>query len=807
MRATYRVQLHADFGFDDAAAVVPYLAELGISHLYSSPYLQARAGSLHGYDVVDHSRLNEELGGAEAHKCLLAALAEHGMGHILDVVPNHMAINDPANAWWWDILRHGPHSRYAAYFDIDWDPPEHKLRRKILVPILGDHYGRILDAGELRLDYADGEPVVRYHDSTLPLAPGTEPGDIESANRDPEALHEILELQHYRLARWRVASEELNYRRFFAINDLAALRAENPEVFRQTHALVLDLVEGGDLQGLRIDHIDGLRRPDEYLRNLRAAAPDIYVVVEKILERDETLPDWPVEGTTGYDFLNRVGGLFVDPDGAGALTSMYETFTGDVVELDEQRRDKKLAIADTELASDIERLTDLLADICEQHRRYRDFTRRELRVALVETIAAFPVYRTYVNPSTRAINDRDARIIADSVKRAESRCPELEPELFDLLRAVLTLEIDQLAENNLAMRFQQATGPVMAKGVEDTLFYTYNRLISLNEVGGDPGHFGVSLDEFHELTERAQRDWPLTMLATSTHDNKRSEDVRARINLLSQIPDDWAAAVGRWSEMNMRHRTGNMPSRGDEYLLYQTLVGAWPINAPRAKAYMTKAANEAKLHTSWIDPDGDYDTALEHFVETVLADGGFVAELEEFVAPLIEPGRVASLSQTLIKLTAPGVPDLYQGSECWDLSLVDPDNRRPVDFDHRAMLLASVKRGDVMGADDEPKLRVIERALSLRAQRPDLFGERSIYEPMWARGAKSDRVVAFARASKVVTVAPRLTFRLGDMSGATLELPPGSWGDHFTGRRHAGETGLDALWGDFPVCLLTRDDD
>ena len=373
------------------------------------------------------------------------------MGHILDVVPNHMAINDPANTWWWDILQSRPSQSLRRRSSTSTGTrPEHKLRRRSSSPswaITTAGSSTPASCSSIRsrvavrpIHPARGEPVVRYHDSTLPLAPGTEPEDFESANRDPEALHETLELQHYRLARWRVASEELNYRRFFAINDLAALRAENPEVFRQTHSLVLDLVERGELQGLRVDHIDGLRRPDEYLRNLRAAAPDVYVVVEKILERDERLPDWPVEGTTGYDFLNRVSGLFVDPDGAGALTSVYETFTGDVAELDEQRRDKKLAIADTELASDLERLTDLLADICEQHRRFRDFTRRELRVALVETIAAFPVYRTYVNPGARAINDRDDRIISGAVKRAESRCPELEPELFDLLRAVLTLE-------------------------------------------------------------------------------------------------------------------------------------------------------------------------------------------------------------------------------------------------------------------------------------------------------------------------------------------------------------------------------
>src|SRR5680860_1279092 len=625
-RATYRVQLHAGFGFDDAAAIVPYLAKLGISHLYCSPYLQARAGSTHGYDVVDHARFNEELGGAEAHGRLLDALREHGMGQILDIVPNHMAINDSANAWWWDILKLGPHSLYASFFDIDWDPPEDKLRRKILVPILGDHYGRVLEAGEVQFGYAEGEPVARYFEHTLPLAPGTEPGDIDSVNRDVEAVHDVLEEQNYRLARWRVASEELNYRRFFAINDLAALRAENPEVFRQTHALILDLVERGELQGLRIDHIDGLRRPAEYLAKLRAAAPDVYIVVEKILEPDEALPDWPVQGTTGYDFLNRLNGLFVDPAGAGALTSVYETFTGDVADLDDQRRTKKLALANSELASDLERLTDLLAEICERHRRYRDYTQRELRSALVETMAAFPVYRTYVNPASRSVGETDRRVIEKAIETARSRREDLEVELFDLLRDVLLLRFDQPAENNLAMRFQQVTGAVMAKGVEDTLFYTYNRLTSLNEVGGDPGRFGVSPDEFHRANAAAQREWPVAMLATSTHDTKRSEDVRVRISLLSQLPDRWGSAVGRWSEMNMRHRTRDRPSRGDEYLLYQTLVGAWPLGVGRATDFMTKAAKEAKLHTSWIDPDEDYDAALRSFVEAALGDDAFVSE-------------------------------------------------------------------------------------------------------------------------------------------------------------------------------------
>ena len=806
-RATYRVQLHAGFGFDDAAAIVPYLAKLGISHLYCSPYLRARSGSTHGYDVVDHARVNEELGGAEAHERLLDTLREHGMGHILDIVPNHMAINDSANAWWWDILKHGPHSLYASFFDIDWDPPEDKLRRKILVPILGDHYGRVLEAGEIQFGYAEGEPVARYYEHLLPLAPGTEPGDIDSVNRDTEAVHEVLEEQNYRLARWRVASEELNYRRFFAINDLAALRAENPEVFRQTHALVLDLVERGELQGLRIDHIDGLRRPAEYLAELRAAAPDVYIVVEKILEHDEVLPDWPVQGTTGYDFLNRVNGLFVAPEGTGALTSVYETFTGDVVELDDQRRDKKLAIANSELASDLERLTDLLAEICERHRRYRDYTQRELRSALAEIMAAFPVYRTYVNPASRSVDETDRRVIDRAIETARARRDDLETELFDLLRDVLTLRFDQPAENNLAMRFQQVTGTVMAKGVEDTLFYTYNRLASLNEVGGDPGRFGISVDEFHRNNAAVQRDRPLNMLATSTHDTKRSEDVRARISLLSQVPDGWAEAVGRWSEMNMRHRTGNMPSRGDEYLLYQTLVGAWPISIERAIQYMTKAAKEAKLHTSWIDPDDDYDAALSSFVEGVLSDEAFSADLEEFMAPLVLPGRVASLAQTLMKLTAPGVPDVYQGSEVWDLSLVDPDNRRPVDYETRRKLLDSLGASPpALDASGAAKLFVARRALELRAEMPEAFGESSTYEPLEATGNHVDPVVAYVRGHRVVAVVPRLTFGLPDMSGTSLTLPPGVWTDRLAGGSYRGVVALAELWREFPVSLLTRED-
>ena len=801
--ATYRVQLHGGFDFDDAAAIVPYLATLGITHLYCSPYLQARPGSTHGYDIVDHARLNEELGGRDAHARLIAALGAHGMGHILDIVPNHMAINDPANAWWWDVLKNGHESRFASFFDIDWGPPGSDPRR-VLVPILSDRYERVLETGELAFGFADGEPVVRYHGYTLPLAPGTEPRDVETVNRDDKAVHEVLEAQNYRLEHWRVAGVELNYRRFFAISDLAALQADNPEVFRRTHGVILDLIERGDLQGLRVDHIDGLRRPAAYLAELRAAAPNAYVVVEKILALDERLPEWPVEGTTGYDFLNRVNGLFVDPAGADDLTSVYEAFTDDVADLDHQRRAKKLAFISSELESDLERLTDLLAGICEGYPGHSKYARDELRSVLAETMAALPVYRTYAEAS-RPVDESSRRVVERAIQDARDANHDLEGGVLDLLRDVLLLRIDSEDEADLALRFQQMTGAVMAKAIEDTLFYTYNRLVSLNEVGGDPGRFGVAPEEFHRLNEVAQRDWPASMLATSTHDTKRSDDVRLRISLLSQMPERWGAAVARWSEMNDRHRRRNRPSRDDEYLLYQTLDGAWPLDGDRATEYMIKAVKEAKVHTSWIDPDFDYDAAVRSFVGVVMSDETFLSEVRDFVAPLVRPGRIASLAQTLMKLTSPGVPDIYQGSEVWDLSLVDPDNRRPVDYDARRTLLDSLEEAS-SGVDDDgaAKMFVIQRALAVRAQLPDAFGAATTYEPLAATGNHPDRVVAYVRGDQVIAAAPRLTFELPDMNDTTLSLPPGTWTDRFSGRTHQGVVSLAELWSEFPVSLLTK---
>ncbi|MDP9068923.1 MAG: malto-oligosyltrehalose synthase [Actinomycetota bacterium] len=812
VRATYRVQLHKGFGFRHAADIVPYLAQLGISHLYCSPYLQARPGSTHGYDVVDQRKINEELGGAEGHRHLCETLAAHGMGHVLDVVPNHMTVTDRANEWWWDVLKFGRQSHYATYFDIDWDPPESKLLRVILIPILGDHYGRVLQAGDLKLEREGDDLVVRYYEHVLPVAPGSvESDDLGQLNSRPELLHEVLERQHYRLAFWRAAGQELNYRRFFSINDLAALRMDNPDVFDRVHELVLEMVRDGRLDGLRIDHIDGLRDPEGHLTQLRSWAPDAYIIVEKILEPEEELrTTWPVQGTTGYDFLNRVGGLFVDPRGEAPLTRIYEEFVGESYDPHQLRHDKKLMLMETELAADVERLTELFATLCESSRDFRDFTRLELRDALKETIACFPVYRTYVSPVGDRRTDQDTSYVMTAIKLAGEQRPDLDQQLLGFLSEILLLEVDDEIAVELALRFQQTTGPVMAKGVEDTMFYVYNRFVALNEVGGDPGRFGVSLDEFHRVTAQAQERWPLGMLATSTHDTKRSEDVRARLALLSEIPERWGEAVARWSEMNEPHRREGWPDRNVEYLLYQTLVGAWPLDAGRATAYMEKAAKEAKVHTSWIDPDPAYDAALRGFVEGALADEAFTTDLAAFAEPLVKPGAINALSQTLVKLTAPGVPDTYQGTEVWDLSLVDPDNRRPVDHAQLRSLVAELREASsedalTLAETGAPKLFVMQRALRLRARLPHAFGADSSYQALRARGPRAEHVIAFARGGEVVTVARRLVLGCDTWEGTTLELPNGTWRDEFSGRAFEGVVALSDLLSPLPVTLLVRE--
>ena len=865
VRATYRVQLHSGFTFDDAAAIAGYLRDLGVSHLYCSPYLQAAAGSTHGYDVVDHSRLNDELGGDLAHRRLCDALREAGLSQVLDIVPNHMAISGRDNAWWWDVLENGPSSQYAAYFDIDWDPPERRLTTKVLVPVLGDHYGRVLEAGELQLARDGGAFTARYHDHEWPISPRTIDELLASAaertgnddlaslanafgriphalvtdrasvterhrdkevlrarlrellaaddqlavavdeevklvNDDPDVLDALLARQNYRLAFWRTAGRELDYRRFFDISTLVALRVEDPQVFDDSHRVVLELLEAGDVEGLRIDHVDGLHDPRGYLERLRAAAgPGAYLVVEKILEGDERLPDdWPVDGTSGYDFLTDVNALLVDQRAGEQLSGAYARFTGEASSFDEIAYAAKHEVMRTVLAADVERLTELFVLVAEGNRRHRDYTRGELRDALRETIASFDVYRTYVRPGD-APSDVDIRRVHDATARAAERRSDLEPELFSFLADVLLLRHGGDIENDLGLRFQQVTSPVMAKAVEDTAFYRYHRLVALNEVGGDPGHFGVSVDEFHRRRLAAEEAGAATMLATSTHDTKRSEDVRARVAALAGIPDAWEDAVWRWAHLNDRHRSEAGPDRNAEYLLYQTIAGAWPLTAERAVAYMEKAAKEAKVHTSWINPVAEYDGALASFTRAVLGDDAFVADVEAFLreTDLVLAGRRNSLVQTALKLTSPGCPDLYQGTDLWDLSLVDPDNRRPVDYARRAALLPTALTLTSDGltaklADPAdpglPKLALIARLLRLRADRPELFAG---YEPLTVTGADADRTVAFARGEgRLGVVAPRFP-RLGALDASTTIALAGQ-----------GERQVRELTGPLPVAVL-----
>jgi (1->4)-alpha-D-glucan 1-alpha-D-glucosylmutase len=818
-RATYRLQFNNKFTLRDAIQLVPYFVGLGVSHIYSSPLLKAIPGSTHGYDVCDFNQLNPEIGTETDLEKFVAALHARGMGLVLDIVPNHMGIGCATNRWWWDVLARGRASRYADYFDINWHSPDPRLRGKVLVPILGERYQNTLEKRALKIHFENGEFTLRYFENQFPLAPeslgelqkiAAKKNSSEALNKinsDPDALDEIIQQQHYRLSFWRNGDSELNYRRFFNIASLASLRTEDPRVFDDVHRLVLEWHRRGWVDGFRIDHIDGLRDSEEYLRRLRAAAPRAWIVVEKILEPGEQLPaSWPVAGTTGYDFIPRAGGLFIDPAGEKPLTDFYASFSGEPTDFAKLVLEKNRLVLGDLLSAEIARLVELLLRIAVRRWHVRDFSPRELRAALVEVVACLPVYRTYIRPDAGQISEADAALISHTIAAARHLRSDLDSALFDFLSDVLLLRLRGNLEGEFVARLQQVTGPAMAKGVEDTALYCFNRLIALNEVGGDPKHFGVSPKQFHDACAEAQSRWPDSMLATSTHDTKLSQDVRARISLLSEIPGAWRDAVKRWSAMNGRHRKNNLPGRNIEYRFYQTLVGAWPLDANRAVEHFEKVACEAKTRTTWTRRNEPYDEALAAFVTGALNDSEFIADLEKFVAPLIEPGQINSLAQTLLKLTAPGVPDFYQGEEIWNSSLVDPDNRRAVDFEKRRELLTALGPR-IFGSgrlDHSSKLWLIHRALDLRRKHADWFRASSRYEPIFAEGAKANHAVAFSRGGKIITIVTRLVIGLkNDWADTTLKIPAGEWRNELTDEKfRGGSLRLADLLKQFPVALL-----
>jgi (1->4)-alpha-D-glucan 1-alpha-D-glucosylmutase len=924
--ATYRLQFTPEFGFRDATAIVPYLNDLGVGHMYASPYLKARPGSMHGYDVVDPNALNPEIGTPAEHAAMVAAAQAKGMGQILDFVPNHMGVG-PDNPWWNDVLEWGERSTYAEFFDIDWSPLKPELQGKVLVPMLGDHYGRVLEGGEIKLSFepAAGTFAVEYFENRYPVAvksyadvlqravnhgapqlealaanfarfappealPATAaemqpvyrraasakaqlaqaardagvaaaiaraledfsvvPGDPRSA----DALDLLLADQFYRLAYWRVAVDEVNYRRFFDINDLAGLRVEDAAVLGQTHRLAFEWIAAGTLQGLRIDHIDGLYNPGGYCNLIKeradALGQPLYLVVEKILAPFERLrAGWLISGTTGYEFANLVNGLFVDSTAEAGFDRIYARVIGHEPDYEHIAYEAKRRIMSINLASELTVLATNLSRIAASDRRSSDFTFNGLRDALIEVVAAFPVYRTYV--VSEEIEAEDREFIEAAVAVAQLRSTLADESVFTFIADVLTVRAagpntgyDRNAVLRFAMRFQQYTSPVMAKSIEDTAFYRYVRLISLNEVGGDPTRFGTSVGEFHAANAERAATRPHTMLATSTHDHKRGEDVRTRIDVLTEIPGAWSRALRRWSHINGSKREtlrGHpVPDPNDEYFLYQTLIGTWPAAwrdpadaaddeyaayVERIVAYMQKAQREAKTRTSWANPDSAYEEASATFIRSVLARGDearFAGEIGAFVNEIAAPAMVSSLAQLVFKCMAPGVPDIYQGCELWDHSLVDPDNRRPVDYRLRERMLAQAKADPAAARaswlDGHVKLFVTWKLLRLRAERRATFLDGP-YTPLEVSGARSEHVIAFARTD-IIVIAPRLVRNLvrpgepvprlafGDES---IALPPDTatrFRDIFTGASvevDDGRIAVGAALDAFPVSVLVPD--
>jgi (1->4)-alpha-D-glucan 1-alpha-D-glucosylmutase len=989
--STYRVQLNHLFKFSDAKALVPYLHELGVTEVYASPYFKAKKGSLHGYDLLNHNELNSEIGTEKEYEEWVGELARYGMGQVLDIVPNHMSITEDENSWWMDVLENGPSSAYANFFDIDWKPVKDELENKVLLPVLGDQYGHVLENQELKLTFEEGAFFILYYDRRFPVAPTTykkilelrledlkkkmgsddpqllellsiltalehlpprtekirekvmerrrekeiikrrlwdlyhKSGEIRSFieenlkifNGDPEdpksfdLLDDLLNDQVYRLSHWRVATEEINYRRFFDINELAAIRMENPHVFNEAHRLILRLVREGKVTGLRVDHPDGLYNPAEYFYHLQkgcfvqfclreafssfpvgsvlhesdleealsrlydeeiAKQPSsslrmpLYIVGEKILIKSERMPeDWPIFSTTGYVFLNSVNGIFIQMENGKAFDDIYTRFIKSRVNYQDLVYEKKKLIMQTSMPSEINMLGRYLNRISEKNRHTRDFTLNNLTTVIIEVIANFPVYRTYV--TYEGVNERDRRYIEAAVSRAKRKNPALSATVFEFLEDVLLLrypeefnESDRMEWLDFVMRFQQLTGPVMAKGLEDTAFYVYNRFISLNEVGGYPERFGTPLETFHGQNIERTKFWPCAMITTATHDTKRSEDVKARLGVLSEIPHEWRDSVIRWGRMNRKRKSlidgQGVPDRNEEYLLYQTLVGIWPIYPmseaeyeifkARIREYMLKAVREAKVNTSWISPNLPYEENLMKFIDAILSPSSsnyFLGDFETFQKKISSFGMLNSLSQTLLKITCPGIPDFYQGTELWDLSLVDPDNRRSVNFETRSERLAELKKKMEMAGSGLPefardlvrewrdgsiKLYVTLKALHFRRKNPLLFREGS-YVPLMGNGDLRDHLCAYARrrGEEVVLVAvPRFLTRLvnhpdempfgesvwGNSSALIPgEIPGKTFRNIFTGetlrrieKNGEGALPLREVFSNFPVAMLEK---
>jgi (1->4)-alpha-D-glucan 1-alpha-D-glucosylmutase len=937
-RATYRLQLNANFGFRDAIGILDYLCELGISHVYASPVFTSRRGSGHGYDVTDPTRIDPDLGGEEAFSEFQTALEERGMGLLLDIVPNHMAASSE-NRWWMDVLEYGPDSSFASYFDINWRTPSRILENKLLLPFLAKPFGEVLDGGELKLDYEEGRFLLRYQESVFPIAPASMapilryreheiaesdgPGTAEwqgivaaaqaiasdggtSAQAATERrtraeslrerlrqlvvtvpavgdfikrsldqlngtlgdlhsfcdLERILSLQHYRLAFWQTASDSINYRRFFSITDLVGVRVEDPAVFDSTHEAIIRTGQRPSVSGFRIDHIDGLRDPRGYLSRLRerlsqngSAGDAAYLVVEKILARDEPLPaDWPIEGTTGYDYMNYANRLLVDEHRGRALADVYSRWTNEQVNFDDLLYQKKKLVMRTLLGIEMRTLGRELTELASDDRYARELAAAELTEALIEVTACLPVYRTYVQ--TLEEPDETQTTLNRAIECARARRSSLAPQCFAFLSDVLLLKApphiraDQ-RETRFAFvgRWQQFTGSIMAKGFEDTALYVYYPLASLNEVGGDPLGFDSGAPEFHNYISTRQEKWPHSMNATTTHDTKRSEDARSRITVLSEIPEEWERALGEWSRMNAKHSTevdgAAVPDRNEEYFFYQTLIATWPFQesewpslVKRLQEYVIKAERESQIHTRWTKPNEPHETALRNYIAAVCdpqANAEFCASFAAFQKRTALYGMLNGLGQTLLKTACPGVPDVYQGAELWDFRLVDPDNRDAIDFAKRVAMFEEMRAATNADCacraqellktwcDSRVKLHVLARALAARNEQPDLF-LNGAYLPMGSSGKHKDRVVAFARSHGeqwAVAVVPRTLAGIqgpvfGDdgaqfWENTTITLPDGApdkWFNLLAGRKSSPisssghRLSLASVFEDFPIALL-----